>query len=79
MHRSIKDRAKSFIKRLYAIATMTALLGWLPAGLCLILIDVAVANGAREWAELTFDAVFIGLYLAFLGAGAWIYSTLDLS
>ena len=67
-----------FLKRLYALATLTALLGWLPAGVCLLLIEIAVAHGAREWAELTFDAVFITLYLLLIGLGAWIFSTLDL-
>jgi hypothetical protein len=76
---SIKSRYRRGVKRLYAILTMTALLGWMPIMLCLLLIDYALARGAREWAELTFDIVFIGLYFAFTALGTVIYSRLRLS
>lgn len=58
--------------------TLTALLGWMPIALCLLTIDFAIAHGARQWSDLTFDAVFIGLYLGLVGLGALVYSFLDL-
>lgn len=57
------------------ILAMTALLGWLPPLLCLLLIHFALEHGAAEWPDIIFDTVFIGLYFAFLGIGAYIYTT----
>lgn len=56
------------------VLALTALIGWLPALLSILAVQVALAHGAREWVDLTFDAVFVGLYLALLGAGAWVYA-----
>jgi hypothetical protein len=67
------------VKLFYALLTMTALLGWMPMLLCLLAIKFALANGAREWSNLSFNIVFIGLYFTLTGIGAVIYSRLDLS
>jgi hypothetical protein len=53
---------------------LTALLGWLPALMSLLAVQIALARGAREWAALTFDVTFVGLYSVLLGVGAWIYA-----
>jgi hypothetical protein len=53
---------------------MTALMGWLPPLLCLLVISIALEHGAADWPDIIFDTVFTGLYLAFLGAGAYIYA-----
>lgn len=57
------------------IAALTALIGWLPAMLSLLFVQFALAHGARDWADSTFSAVFVCLYLALLGAGAYAYTT----
>jgi hypothetical protein len=62
------------MKLLNTILAVTALLGWLPPLLCLLLIHVALEHGAGDWPDIIFDTVFTGLYLAFLGAGAYIYA-----
>jgi hypothetical protein len=64
------------VKRLYTILTMTALLGWMPMMLCLLIVDFALQNGAREWADLAFNLVFGGLWLTFVVVGAWIHTHL---
>ncbi len=53
---------------------LTALLGWLPALLALLAVQFGLSRGAREWADITFDVVFVGLYVALLGAGAYVYA-----
>lgn len=56
------------------IAALTALIGWLPALLSLLAVQFALDHGAREWADSTFSVVFVGLYLALLGTGAYAYT-----
>ena len=56
------------------ILGLTALVGWLPMLLSLLAVQAALAHGAREWTDLTFDAVFVGLYMALLGTGAYAYA-----
>jgi hypothetical protein len=63
------------MKVLNTVLALTALLGWLPPLLCLLVIHFALEHGAREWPEIMFDAVFIGLYLMLLGAGSYVYAT----
>jgi hypothetical protein len=67
---------RSPMRQFYAILTLTALLGWLPVMLCLIVIEFALQNGAREWADLTFNLAFGSLYLCFVVVGAWIHTHL---
>lgn len=62
------------MKVLNTVLALTALLGWLPPLLCLLVIHFALEHGAREWPELVFDVVFIGLYFLLLGAGAYIHT-----
>ena len=62
------------LKQVYSILAMTALLGWLPPLLSLLAVKVALDHGAREWHLIIFDGAFIGLYLALLGLGAYLYS-----
>lgn len=62
------------MKLLNTVLALTALVGWMPALLALLAVQLAIAHGASEWAELTFDVVFISLYLTLLGGGAWVYS-----
>jgi hypothetical protein len=62
------------LKLVNSILAMTALLGWLPPLLCLLLIHLALEHGADAWPDIVFDIVFISLYFAFLGAGAYIYT-----
>ena len=62
------------MKTLNTVLALTALLGWLPPLLCLLVIHFALEHGAREWPELVFDVVFIGLYFLLLGAGAYIHT-----
>jgi hypothetical protein len=61
------------VKSLNRILALTALLGWLPPLLCLLLIQLALPEAAR-WSEWTFGLVFVGLYACFLGAGAYAYT-----
>lgn len=63
------------MKTLNTVLALTALLGWLPPLICLLVIHFALEHGAREWPELVFDVVFIGLYVALLGLGSYIYAT----
>lgn len=65
------------VKRFYSIVKLTALLGWLPIGICLIAIDFALKNGAREWSDLTFDVVFLTLYLGLVGFGAYLHTKIN--
>jgi hypothetical protein len=62
------------LKSVNTILAMTALLGWLPPLLCLLLISIAIEYGAADWPDIIFNIIFIGLYLAFLGAGAYIHA-----
>lgn len=62
------------MKQAYRILTLTALLGWLPALLALLAVQLALSYGASEWGDPTFDFVFVGLYLVLLGAGAYVYT-----
>lgn len=57
------------------ILGITALVGWLPFLLCLLAVQYATAYGARDWPNVVFGSVFVGLYLMLLGAGAYIYTT----
>lgn len=54
---------------------VTALLGWLPPLLCLLVLHVALAHGAADWPDIIFDTVFIGLYALLVGVGARVYTT----
>lgn len=63
------------MKVLNTVLALTALLGWLPPLICLLVIHFAIEHGAREWPDLVFDAVFIGLYFVLLGLGSYIYAT----
>lgn len=63
------------MKVLNTVLALAALLGWLPPLICLLAIHVALEHGAREWPELVFDVVFIGLYAALVGTGSYIYAT----
>jgi hypothetical protein len=56
------------------ILGLTALVGWLPALLSLLAVQFGLAHGAREWADLTFDVVFVGLYALLLVTGAYLYA-----
>lgn len=53
---------------------LTALLGWLPPLICLLVINVALKHGAREWPDIIFDTVFVSLYALLVAAGAYIYA-----
>ena len=59
---------------LNTILAITALLGWLPPLLCLLIIHFALEHGAREWPDIIFDAVFVSLYAVFVVTGAYIYA-----
>lgn len=63
------------MKVLNTILALTALLGWLPPLICLLVIHVALEHGAREWPDLIFDTVFVSLYFLLVGTGAYIYAT----
>ena len=58
---------------LNTILAITALLGWLPPLLCLLIIHFALAHGAREWPDIIFDAVFVSLYAVFV-SGKYAYA-----
>lgn len=60
---------------LNTVLALTALLGWLPPLLCLLLIHFAMEHGAVHWPDIIFDVVFISLYFVFLGVGAYIHAT----
>lgn len=60
------------MKQFNRIMALTALLGWLPPLLCLLLIQWSLPE-IRHWSELTFDVVFVGLYLLLVGAGAYVH------
>lgn len=62
------------MKQFTKVMALTALLGWLPGLLSLLAVQVALSHSAREWADLTFDVVFVGLYLGLLGTGAYVYA-----
>jgi hypothetical protein len=62
------------LKQFNKVMGLTALLGWLPVLLALLAVQFGLAHGAGEWGDLTFDAVFVGLYLVLLGAGAYVYT-----
>ena len=63
------------MKVLNTILAITALLGWLPPLICLLVIHFALAHGASEWPDIIFDAVFISLYALLVGTGSYIYAT----
>lgn len=63
------------MKLLNTILALTALLGWLPPLICLLVIHFALEHGAREWPDLVFTVVFLSLYAALLGLGSYIYAT----
>lgn len=63
------------MRLLNTVLALTALLGWLPVLLCLLIVHFALEHGARDWPNLVFDGVFIGLYFAFLAIGAYIHAT----
>lgn len=63
------------MKFLNTILAVTALLGWLPPLICLLVIHFAMEHGAAEWPDIIFDSVFVGLYAVLVGAGACIYAT----
>lgn len=63
------------MKLLNTILAVTALLGWLPPLICLLVIHFALAHGAADWPDIIFDAVFVSLYALLVGAGAYIYAT----
>lgn len=54
---------------------LTALLGWFPPLICLLVIKFALAHGAGEWPEIIFDVAFISLYALLVGTGSYIYAT----
>lgn len=60
---------------LNTILAVTALLGWLPPLLCLLVLHIALAHGAAEWPDIIFNTVFIGLYALLVASGAYIYTT----
>lgn len=62
------------MKLINTILAITALLGWLPPLICLLLIHLALEHGAADWPGIIFDTVFIGLYAVLLGTGAYIYA-----
>lgn len=63
------------MKVLNTVLALTALLGWLPPLLCLLVIHFALAHGAGEWPDIIFDAVFLGLYVLLVGTDSYIYAT----
>lgn len=63
------------LKLINTILALTALLGWLPPLICLLVIHVALTYGAAEWPDIIFDTVFISLYAVLVGTGAYIYAT----
>lgn len=63
------------MKVLNTVLALTALLGWLPPLICLLAIHFALEHGARDWPELVFDVVFMGMYVALVGFGSYIYAT----
>jgi hypothetical protein len=62
------------VKPVSTFFAVTALLGWLPALLSVLAVQYALEHGAREWADFTFSAVFVGLYLTLVGTGSYLYS-----
>lgn len=63
------------MKLLNTILALTALLGWLPPLLCLLVIHVAIEHGAGDWPDIIFDTVFVSLYALLVAGGAYVYAT----
>lgn len=64
------------MKVLNTVLALTALLGWLPPLICLLIIHFALEHGAGEWPDIIFDTVFISLYALLVGVGSYIYARL---
>lgn len=62
------------LKLINTILALTALLGWLPPLICLLVIHFALSHGADEWPDIIFDTVFVGLYALLLGTGGYLYT-----
>jgi hypothetical protein len=66
------------LKDAYKLLSITALTGWLPIGIGLLVAKFALEHGARDWPDLLFHTVFIGLWLALTGVGVWVAAKLDM-
>ena len=62
------------MRRFKTVMTLTALLGWLPALLSILAVQVSLAYGAREWDDVTFSVAFVTLYAVLLGIGAYVHT-----